>query len=101
MGYYFAPLWVFFFLELYFAYRTYRKLKAVGLEGRELNIFKKILMFPVILLVTGLFATINLIYKYCSDDFSPWLDTISIILLSTYGLLVSMVHKVVFLGLRF
>ena len=62
LGYFFGPLWIFFFLEVYWAYRTYKKLKEVGLEERELNIFKKILLFPIILLITGLFGTIDLIY---------------------------------------
>jgi hypothetical protein len=34
MGYFFGPLWVFFFLEMFWAYRTYHKLKEVGLEER-------------------------------------------------------------------
>lgn len=76
---------------MFFAFRTYQKLKSVGLHGRELNIFKKILMFPIILLVTGFFATADMIYKYASGGFSEWLDVVSILLLSTYGIMISLV----------
>jgi hypothetical protein len=64
MVYFFGPLWVFFFLEMFWAYLTYARLKEVGLEERELNIFKRIMLFPIILLVTGFFATADLIYVY-------------------------------------
>jgi hypothetical protein len=75
--------------------RTYKKLIEVGLEGRELNIFKKILLFPIILLITGVFATIDVIYIYVNvhtdSDFLEWLDILSMVLLSTYGIFVSLV----------
>jgi hypothetical protein len=58
MAYYFGPLWVLFVLEVFWAAQTFRKLKRLGLESRELNIFKKIFLFPLILLITGIFPTI-------------------------------------------
>jgi len=67
MGYFFGPLWLFFFLEMFWAYQTYHKLKEVGLEERELNIFKKIMLFPIILLITGTFATARLIYNFATN----------------------------------
>lgn len=92
IGYFFCPLWIFFFLEIYWAYGAYQKLKQVGLEGRELSIFKKILLFPIILVITGAFATADLIYIYVSGQFAEWLDIIAIVLQSTYGLFTSLVR---------
>ena len=91
MGYFYGPLWLFFILEMYWAYQTYKKLKQVGLEERELNIFKKILLFPIILLVTGIFATSDLIYDFATGTSAGWLDGVSLVLLSTHGLFTSIV----------
>ncbi len=81
---------------MYWAYRAYKKLKEVGLEGRELNIFKKILLFPIILLITGTFATADLIYIYVTNSFAEWLDILSTVLLSTYGIFTSLVSHYIF-----
>ena len=80
---------------MYWAYRTYKKLKEVGLEGRELNIFKKILLFPIILLITGLFPTADVIYVFVTGNRGGWLDAVALIFLGIYGLLTSLVFSII------
>lgn len=92
MAYYFGPLWVLFFLEVFWAAKTFNKLKKLGLESRELNIFKKIFLFPLILLITGIFPTIDLVYIYTTDNFMEWLDAVSYFAISAYGLCTSLVN---------
>lgn len=93
MGYFFGPLWVLFFLEIYWVSRTYARLKKLGLDSRDLNIFKRLLLFPFILLGTGIFATIDIIYNYATNgNYIQWLDILSLILLSSYGLCISLVN---------
>jgi len=44
------------------------------------------------LLATGLFATIDIVYNFATEgDFIEWLDIVSLILLSSYGLCISLV----------
>ena len=66
-------------------------MKEVGLEGRELNIFKKILLFPIILLIAGIFPTIDAIYVFITGDKGGWLDAVALIFLGSYGVLISLV----------
>lgn len=49
------------------------------------------MLFPLILLVTGLFATIDVVYIYVTSNFVYWLDMLSMMLLSSYGLFNSLV----------
>jgi hypothetical protein len=49
------------------------------------------MLFPFILLVTGFFATIDIIYIYATGTYLAWLDILSIVLLSSYGLFNSIV----------
>lgn len=88
IGYFFAPLWLLFIVNVSCAAKTYQTLRKLGLGSRELSIFKRLLLFPFILLVTGIFATIDIIYIFANDSssFLPWLDILSLTLLSCYGL---------------
>ena len=52
------------------------------------------MLFPIILLITGTFATARLIYNFVTSETGSWLDAASLILLSTYGLFTSVVHIV-------
>jgi hypothetical protein len=49
------------------------------------------MLFPFIMFVTGLFATINLIYAYATDFYIEWLDITGLVLLSLYGFFNSVV----------
>ena len=80
---------------MYWAYRAYQKLKDVGLEQRELSIFKKILLFPIILLITGFFATAEMIYVFVSGNRGGWLSAVSLSFLGTYGLFIALVKIIV------
>ena len=99
IGYFFAPLWLCFFLEIYWAYRTYHCLQALGLAERELAIFKRLLLFPLILMAAGLFPTIDLIYFSKTNTHLPWLNILSYISLSTYGIFTSLVRFDTYLGI--
>ena len=48
-------------------------------------------MFPLILLAAGLFPTIDLIYIYSQNEYLSWLNILSYISLSTYGIFTSLV----------
>lgn len=54
------------------------------------------MLFPIILLVTGTFATARLIYNYVTGDTGDWFDAASLILLSFYGILTSVVIILLF-----
>lgn len=85
MGFFFIPLWVLFFFNLICSQITYRTLKRLELEPRQLTIFKRLMLFPFIMLITGFFATVDTIYFYLNSHYLAWLDFIGIILLSFYG----------------
>lgn len=91
MGYYYLPLWGSFFLTVGLSIKAYRKLKELGLSERELIFFKRLMLFPFIMLSTALFSTINLIYNYITQDYPEWLDDLAHISISLYGILNSIV----------
>lgn len=67
MSYYYLPLWVSFFLTVFLSFRVYRTLRDLGLSGKELTFFKRLMLFPFIMLGTALFSTINLIYTFVTQ----------------------------------
>ena len=73
MSYFFIPLWVAFILNFVLSIITYQKLKRLGLDERDLTIFKRLMLFPFIMVITGLFATINEVYIYLTGYFIAWL----------------------------
>jgi hypothetical protein len=64
MAYFYIPLWVFFVVNLVLSQITYRKLKGLGLSDRDLTIFKRLMLFPLIMFFTGFFSTIDQIYVF-------------------------------------
>jgi hypothetical protein len=64
MGFFFIPLWTLFFTNIFLSTKTYLRLKKIELEKPLLSVFKRLMLFPLIMMVTGLFATIDLIYNY-------------------------------------
>jgi hypothetical protein len=91
MGYYFLPLWTGFCLTIYMSTQVYRSLRDIGLEESQLSFFKRLMLFPLIMLGTALLPTINLIYNFAADDYPEWLDDWSSIATGLYGLLNSFV----------
>lgn len=61
MGFFYFPLWIFFVINLTLSVITYYKLKRIELEPRLLTIFKRLMLFPFIMFITGFFATADLI----------------------------------------
>jgi hypothetical protein len=55
------------------------------------------MLFPFIMFITGLFATIDLIYAYATDYYIRWLDITGLVLLSLYGFFNSVV-KILFIN---
>ena len=92
MGFFFIPLWILFLLNLVLSQITYRTLKKLEIEPRQLIIFKRLMLFPFIMLLTGAFATADTIYFYLVGSYLPWLDFIGIILLSFYGFFTAIVQ---------
>lgn len=91
MGYFFIPLWVLFIFNLTLSQVTYRNLKKLELDPRQLMIFKRLMLFPFIMLVTGLFATADIIANYVKGKYVVWLDNTGVILLSFYGFFTAIV----------
>lgn len=73
------------------ALATYRELVKMELSGDVLKIFKRILLFPLIIFVTGIFATADLIYSYSTKSQLDWLNYVGIFLLNLYGFFNSIV----------
>ena len=73
MGFFYIPLWVAFIVNLVLSIITYRKLIRLGLDERDLIIFKRLMLFPFILFITGIFATVNSVYVYLTGHFVAWL----------------------------
>lgn len=91
MGYYFVPLWAGFVISVIMSVKVYRELKELGLEKKELVFFKRLMLFPLIMLGTAFFPTVNLIYNFMADEFPEWLDNFSSIATGLYGLINSFV----------
>lgn len=91
MSYYYLPLWISFFLTSFLSFKVYRTLKDLGLSGKELTFFKRLMLFPFIMLGTAFFSTINLIYIYAAQDYPEWLDDLAHISIGFYGILNSIV----------
>lgn len=91
MGYFFIPLWILFIANMTLSLLTYQKLKDLGIDRSKLNIFKRIVLFPLILFVCGLFATISIISGYINHSRALWIKNIGLILLSSYGICNSLV----------
>lgn len=49
------------------------------------------MLFPFIMFVTGLFATVDLIYLEITGTYVVWLDVIGLVFLSLYGFFNSVV----------
>ena len=62
MGFFFIPLWILFIINFILSQITYRTLKSLELEPRQLTIFKRLMLFPFIMVITGAFATADTIY---------------------------------------
>ncbi len=92
LGYYFIPLWVFFFINMTLSILTYIKLKHLGLPEQILNNFKKIVLFPLILFFTGIFGTVDLIYNYVHQKELIWLNDTGLLILSLYGFFNAIVY---------
>jgi len=92
MTYFFIPLWISFVINIVLTFLTFKKLKTLGLDKRDYTIFKRLMLFPLILLVTGFFATINVVYVYLTFKFVAWLQILSVILLSLYGFFNSLAY---------
>lgn len=92
MGYYFVPLWLGFFATIYMSTKVYKTLKKLGLGEDQLVFFKRLMLFPLIMLSTALFPTANLIYNFAADDYPEWLDVLSHIATGLFGLLNSIVN---------
>lgn len=80
------------------AVATYVRIKSMEFEGQVL--VKRLMLFPFILFVTGLFATADLIY----NDIHPrnqifWLDVVGLVFLSLFGLMNSVVFVLPYVGL--
>lgn len=91
MGFFFIPLWILFIVNFVLSQITYRTLKNLGVESRQLTIFKRLMLFPFIMVVTGAFATADTIYLQVTNSYLAWLDYIGIILLSFYGFFTAIV----------
>lgn len=91
LAYYYAPLWIGFFLTIFMSSKVYKTLKDLGLGKRELIFFKRLMLFPFIMLGTAFIPTINLIYNYVTDDYPEWLDDLANIATGLDGLLNSIV----------
>jgi hypothetical protein len=50
------------------------------------------MLFPLIMLVTAFFDTVNEIYNYASGDYPAWLDILANALTALYGFCNSIVH---------
>lgn len=96
MGYFFIPLWILFIVNFVLSQITYRTLKNLEIEERQLTIFKRLMLFPFIMVITGVFATADTIYFYLAQSYLPWLDYIGIILLSFYGFFTALVIHLLF-----
>ena len=89
--YYYGPLWVAFFLTIFMSAKVYKTLKDLGLGKRELIFFKRLMLFPFVMLGTAFFPTVNLIYNFAANDYPEWLDVFANIATGLYGLLNSIV----------
>lgn len=92
MCYFYIPLWVAFILNIVLSQITYKKLKDLGLDERDLTIFKRLMLFPLILLITGVFSTVNEIYVFVTGQIIGWLEIIGIITISSYGFFTALVR---------
>ena len=60
-----------------------------------MNHFKRLTLFPLILLLTGLFSTINIIYFYITGEIFTIIEIIGVLSVSTYGFFTSLVHMMI------
>lgn len=51
-----------------------------------LKVFQRLLLFPLILLVTGAFATADIIYDYSTKQNLAWLNNTGLFFLNLYGI---------------
>lgn len=87
---YYMPLWAFFIANTVMFAKTYKKLKELEMEPYQLRVFKRMLLFPLILFVVALFSTIHRIALLSGDDLLS-LAILDYFFSSTYGLLNALV----------
>jgi len=65
---YYLPLWGFFIANTFMFAKTYNKLKELEMDPIELRVFRRLLLFPLILFVVALFSTIHRVLLLVGDD---------------------------------
>lgn len=94
MTFFYLPMWVAFFINLGFTVLTIKKLSKMNIGKDHMNHFKRLTLFPLILLLTSVFSTLNTIYFYVTGEIFTVIEIIGVLSISTYGFFTSLVHIV-------
>lgn len=71
---------------------TFERLRSLDMPKEFLKVFQRLLLFPLILMVTGAFATADTIYEYSTQRNLAWLNNTGLFFLNLYGILNAIVY---------